>query len=400
VISFAQALAPLGREEFLADYWGQNYLRVPGEPGKFSALMNWCELERLLEEQRFHGTRLRLFQNGKALPPEQFLIEQPLGPVVNAAGLLNALSAGASLVLSGVQGSFPGIRAFADSLEAELQLHTWVNLYAGWRTQQAFDLHWDDHNTLILQVAGRKRWQVFRPTVWHPLKEMPGDPAARPTEPPVWEGVLEEGDLLYMPRGWWHMACPLDEPSLHLTFSNDPGHGTGLLKWLAGQLSAHAEVRRDLPHLAGPAAQQQYLARVRELVAEALQGEVIERYLASTQTLCAPRPEVSLARLNAGRGVSLSPLTKVRLTTARRLAFEGLAKNTGGIVRFRAGDKWMQCAGGLVPALQGLGTVPVAVAELGRRLPDPAAMAQLTLLLASLLAAGVLAVEPGADPTA
>ncbi len=398
VTTFAHALAPVSTHAFVADYWGQNFLRVPGWPGKFAGLLNWREFERLLEEHRFQGPDLRLFQNGQPLPPEEFLIEERSGPVVNSAGLLNALSSGASLVLNGVQGMVPGIRAFADTVEADLQLHTWVNLYAGWRTQKAFDLHWDEHNTLILQVAGRKRWQIFRPTLIHPLRDAPGNPAPPPTEPPVWEGVLEEGDLLYLPRGWWHVARPLDEASLHLTFGINPPHAAGLLKWVAEQLTCHPEMRCDLPLLAGPEAQEQLLARMRELVSTALRGGVIDQYVAFTQSRQAPRPRISLAPLNARRGATLTPLTKVRLTTARRLAFGGLPGAVGGSVRFHAGSKAMQCPASLVPALRGLGTAAVSVADLCRRLPDPAAAGQFTLLLVSLMAAGVLAAEP-ADGT-
>jgi ribosomal protein L16 Arg81 hydroxylase len=29
--------------------------------------------------------------------------------------------------------------------------------------------------------------------------------------------LLETGDLLYIPRGWWHETTPLDQPSFHLS---------------------------------------------------------------------------------------------------------------------------------------------------------------------------------------
>jgi ribosomal protein L16 Arg81 hydroxylase len=34
---------------------------------------------------------------------------------------------------------------------------------------------------------------------------------------PALDCVLEAGDLLYVPRGWWHLAIPFDELSLHLS---------------------------------------------------------------------------------------------------------------------------------------------------------------------------------------
>jgi len=54
-------------------------------------------------------------------------------------------------------------------------------MYAGWRTNNGFDLHFDDHDTMILQVFGRKRWQVFNPTRLHPFKK-DAEEAVKPTE--------------------------------------------------------------------------------------------------------------------------------------------------------------------------------------------------------------------------
>jgi hypothetical protein len=37
----------------------------------------------------------------------------------------------------------------------------------------------------------------------HPLKkEKDVEPAPTPAPNPVWDGILENGGLLYMPRGW------------------------------------------------------------------------------------------------------------------------------------------------------------------------------------------------------
>ena len=49
------------------------------------------------------------------------------------------------------------------------------------------------------------------------------DVAPNPAPPtrPVWSGALNSGDLLFIPRGWWHDACIPEERdgegSIHLT---------------------------------------------------------------------------------------------------------------------------------------------------------------------------------------
>ena len=130
---------------------------------------------------------------------------------------------------------------------------TFTNLYAGWHSQKAFDMHWDPQEAIVLQLSGKKRWKVYRPTRLHPLKndvELPHQPAGEP----VWEGLMADGDLLYIPRGWWHVAFPLNEPSLHLTVSLTPPTGMDYLGWAVSKLRRHAQARASLPPAAGETA--------------------------------------------------------------------------------------------------------------------------------------------------
>ena len=62
---------------------------------------------------------------------------------------------------------------------------------------------------------------------------------------PLWEGMLEDGDLLYIPRGWWHVATPLDEPTLHLTVGvNNLTKAPICLPGSSNRLQASEDVRR------------------------------------------------------------------------------------------------------------------------------------------------------------
>src|SRR5947199_6443406 len=48
------------------------------------------------------------------------------------------------------------IRYLATSLARTLRAAVYVNLYAGWRTENGFPVHWDDQDVLILQLEDRK----------------------------------------------------------------------------------------------------------------------------------------------------------------------------------------------------------------------------------------------------
>ena len=135
---------------------------------------------------------------------------------------------------------------------------------------------------MVLQVAGRKRWQVYRPTRLNPL---PDDEVAapKPTVPPVWEGMLEDGDMLYIPRGWWHVAFPVGEPSLHLTLATEPPLGTHLLAWLVGKLQHHEVVRANVPRLNDSKGQTAYLDALRPLLSEAFTENCFGAFCGSCQ---------------------------------------------------------------------------------------------------------------------
>lgn len=58
-----------------------------------------------------------------------------------------------------------------------------------------------------------------------------------PTEV-VWNGTLQAGEVMHIPRGFWHQATRQDKGngySLHLTFSFPKRTGVDYLMWLADQ---------------------------------------------------------------------------------------------------------------------------------------------------------------------
>ena len=93
--------------------------------------------------------------------------------------------------------------------------------------------------------------------------------ARKPEGVPLWEGTLEDGDLLYIPRGWWHVALPLNEPTLHLTVGIHNRTGLDLLGWLKERLREREDFRRDLPRFATRAEQAAHIESLRDqLLAE------------------------------------------------------------------------------------------------------------------------------------
>ena len=158
--SLGEILQPCPPEEFLGSSWGITYKHVHGWPGKFSHLLPWERLNEILQQHRLDYPRLRLTRDGKNLAAEAYLRHvtgrrKVTVPRLQHAKLTQQLSAGATLVLDAVDELYEPLTELAEGLELFFHERIQINCYAGWRTSQGFDLHWDDHDVFILQVTGR-----------------------------------------------------------------------------------------------------------------------------------------------------------------------------------------------------------------------------------------------------
>jgi ribosomal protein L16 Arg81 hydroxylase len=373
---FQDVIAPITPDKFIHRYLGEEMLLVCGSKGRFTHLLSWDDLNGALNRIRVSDRRIRLHQDGKELDPDRYLAEldHPYGSPIKGAELERLLAAGATLLFGRVDELFPPIRELCVAFEETFRVPTWVNLYAGWRRDNGFSLHFDGHDTMILQVHGRKHWKVYGPTRVHPFKNDIHS-VETPKEPPVWEGVLEEGGVLYMPRGWWHVACPLDEPSLHLTVGLAHPTGVEMLEWLRTELEAEVGVRMDVPHLKTAEEQSAWLRSMRERIMNIWTDDAIGRFMAVHDASAVARPDVHLPE-SAARHLALTPESRLRLASGRRLSLAGDSDHD------------------LVPALSRLNHLrSESIADLSAAVP-PAAVPRLRLFLEALAMSGVVSVEP------
>jgi ribosomal protein L16 Arg81 hydroxylase len=295
----AKLLEPCLPEDFLRSSWGQTYKHVRGRRGRFSHLLPWERLNEILRRHRLDAPRLRLTQDGKAVASSSFIRHVQSGrqrvtiPRLLPVELNAQLRRGATLVLDAVDELHQPLEELAEGLERAFHEHVQINAYAGWRTSRGFDLHWDDHDVFILQVAGRKRWSIYGMTRRYPLVR-DVETAQKPAGTPLWEGTLEDGDLLYIPRGWWHVALPLDEPTLHLTVGIHNRTGLDLLRWMSERLREREDFRRDLPRFATTAERAAHMNRLREQLLEEWSGDLLDRFYQDADANAEARPRISL----------------------------------------------------------------------------------------------------------
>ncbi|WP_411140075.1 JmjC domain-containing protein [Streptomyces sp. x-80] len=385
----------LGQEEFLAQVYHRHYHHVPGAVPAPRELITWDDLNTILATNRMDPPRLRLSMDGEMLPQYRYsspvttrrhVVWQRLHP----AELHARLAEGASLVIDAVDELHPAVGRAAMELEQWLRTGVQANLYASWTAREGFGVHWDDHDVVVVQVDGVKRWKVYGPTRAAPMYKDTEEPEPPPEEP-LTEVVMRPGDLLYLPRGWWHsVAASEGERSLHLTFGIRTTTGAQLLSWLADDLRRHDVLRMDLPVHASPEEQADYLERLRKEVATALADpRLIGRYVAARDGEDVTRMRPSLPHIT---DVPAVPAVRVRLTTAR-----ADLELTGDGVTFRAcGNEW-DMATEAAPLLRGLLSAVPGSISLGE-LADRAGIAveDAAQVIADLVSGQAVAVDGGA----
>lgn len=367
--NLAKLLEPCAQEEFLISSWGKNYRHVRGWKGKFSHLLTWERLNYILKHHRLDHPRLRLMRDGKSVPLASYIRHTTSArrkvpiPRLLPVGLTKHLREGATLVLDAVDELYDPLENLARELELFFHERVQINAYAGWRTSHGFDLHWDDHDVFILQVTGRKRWSVYGMTRAYPLAQ-DGETAQKPTHPPLWEDILEDGDLLYIPRGWWHVASPLNDPVLHLTVGIHNRTGIDLLRWLTDRLRLSAAFREDLPRFTSPEERAAHVERLRRELLDQWDENLLERYYAEADMMAEPRAEFSLPWSATRELLPPSNETLVRLTAPRPLDL----KTEGGVIEFSCNRKRWRFASDAILILRPLMEARVlSVAELCER---------------------------------
>jgi ribosomal protein L16 Arg81 hydroxylase len=393
-ITFEKIISPLERADFLANYWSKQFVHLVGGASRFESIISWAQLNSILEKQHLDFSRLKLVQNGKAIATDRYLRSFNGGQQLKLGSLVNCLSEGATLILDSVHEYANGVDEVALACEEMLSAPTTVNLYASWRTQNGFDVHWDAQDTLILQVSGRKHWKVYQPTRLHPLRDERVKPAP-PTAAPAWDEVLEQGEALYLPRGWWHIAHPLNEPSLHLTVTIVPSTGLTLMAWLCNELAGSSDVRANVPIALSATERGEYLVKLRQLILDRWNDKALNDFTAEWEAALRVPSKIHLPEAPSDCLIPIDESANIRLAVNRHL---NLSEAEDGLVAFHANGISWHCPASIGPALVVLDAkTAMSVAALCAKLPGADARGKLISFLTALAMGGVIWVERSSE---
>jgi bifunctional lysine-specific demethylase and histidyl-hydroxylase NO66 len=239
---------------FVRDHWATApLLRRGAGPEGFDDLLSLDGVDRFLSTSP-RTPAFRLVKDGQPLPPAAYtksgqIGSQPLADLADAGKVYDHFHAGATIVLQGLHRYWPPLTAFCRDLELFLTHPVQVNAYLTPPASRGLGVHHDTHDVFVLQVHGRKLWQVWDAAVPFPLphqrKLPPG--AEAPAGPPLVDAELAPGDCLYVPRGFRHAARTAQTASLHLTVGISTRNWNEILREVVELATEEAWFREGLP---------------------------------------------------------------------------------------------------------------------------------------------------------
>lgn len=155
---------------------------------------------------------------------------------------------GYTWVLRDVDRGDAGLAALGRQLASDVHGTLHLQAYRTPAGGRGFGWHCDPEEVFVVQTEGRKRF-LLRENTLHPLplaRAMPTRLSAAHEDTPVQEHLLEPGDCLYIPAGWWHTA-EASEPSISLSAGVLAPSLVEVLGKLCAELAREPRWRRRLP---------------------------------------------------------------------------------------------------------------------------------------------------------
>lgn len=153
---------------------------------------------------------------------------------------------GATIVYNRINNE-PFVDGLAKQISHFVQAPTVVSGYLAFGSDASFKSHWDTRDVFAVQLMGKKYWALYKPNFESPLymQQSKDVDVPEPTIPDM-EIVLEAGDVLYIPRGWWHNPVPMGCKTFHLAIGTFAPTGYDYMQWLVKQTPNILPLRYNL----------------------------------------------------------------------------------------------------------------------------------------------------------
>jgi hypothetical protein len=264
-----------------------------GQAEIFARLLPWPLFNTLPSAEGLNSADLRILQKGRDIPydmlvqPSHSRRRRRLLP----ENLQNIAHQGVTMIVNRVQQRVPAIAALNVMLERRYRCTSWTNCYASFRRDGAFPPHRDEHDVLVLQLQGEKRWLFHGAGAGEANEHFP-DPAGLP--PPEAEFLLQPGDMLFVPRGDVHCAEVIGEDSLHLSVALLHARGSDVLRWLADLADERAVGGEDVLPIETAPDREERRSRLQAMIGALAEGLDLETFFAARDEARQPVRPITL----------------------------------------------------------------------------------------------------------
>lgn len=253
ILDLASLLHPVPLDVFFSNYWERNWLLVQrGDAGYYQGLLTNQNLEEFISFSDARYPAIMLAKDGAFYPPQAYCEDVKMGQVTfigvpNLKKLSAEYAKGATIALTSLDRHWKPLGDLCLKLEEQLDHGVKTNVYLTAAHTTGFPPHYDTHDILVLQIAGKKRWRIHEPTLKLPDISQPCEPKSFSPGARLTEVELRAGDLLYLPRGYGHAATTSDSHSAHVTVGIHVYTWAGVLKEADPSCVRMEELRRSLP---------------------------------------------------------------------------------------------------------------------------------------------------------
>ena len=239
--SLAKLIDPVAPKTFIDEYWEAKPLLIQrGQRGYYGDLLTIRDFDNVVAD---NPNSLKIANNNAE---SAGYVKGQVEKAPETA--LSEMREGSTLILDSLHKRLPNLRLLVRLMEREFTHRFQTNIYLTPPEAKGFKIHVDKHDVFVLQVHGSKTWRLEKerrglPRLGEETKKEDGEYAGA-----VDEFTLEDGDLLYIPRGHAHDAQSTDESSMHITLGALPYSWEDLLKALVKQAADDDhDLRKALP---------------------------------------------------------------------------------------------------------------------------------------------------------
>lgn len=292
--NFSALLAPISEKEFLEDYLGKKPIHIKAkDKNKFSEIMSWPILNGLLNMRSIWSEQtLVMMHNKQKIPPQDycdvaFIRNRGQGYQPNPKQVKDFAKKGASIICNDIDQLTPELSAFTEMMEKYFKAKCQSNLYCSWNAVQAFDSHFDTHDVFALHIAGTKTWRIYKGCADNPIPHQMFQTISQEQHNQDkgeldFYAKMEPGDLLYIPRGFYHDAIATNDNAdgdtgcIHLSLGVNRMIGLDVFDMIRNQSVQSSFIRSYLPNLQDQEGKEYLKSFAKELSEIIKQDEFLE----------------------------------------------------------------------------------------------------------------------------